>query len=201
MTNQETIEQYLNNTMNVESLNLFKKQLNEDIELAKTVFFQKMLQETAQQYAQAQTAMNAIAAIQRQRTDSKNRVYTLDELTALFAPSEYYESEILITRSTNTNNVQSIIIAAPEPDADCADKLTFVFQQALPQSISLSIENNHEDIVIPDQTIDKKTTSIDIDITTLLPGCYYWKLDTGTDVIVQRFYIDKKLMPNLSIPI
>jgi hypothetical protein len=193
--NQDNLEKYLNGTMDTEELNHFKALLITDDQLVKDVFEQKMLQEAVQQYEQLNALYDLLTDIQQQRTDRNKRSYTLDELLEMFEPSAYYEEEFAATRSA-IENALSISVTAPAIDADCIDKIDFVFDPPLVNDTVLSIENNREEPVVAEQNIAKKSANACIDIAHLLPGRYYWKLDNNSDMIIGGFYVQKNMMPN-----
>lgn len=190
--NSNIIEQYLNGSLSPEDLQAFEAQLATDTTLSEAVFFQKILQQTAQQYNQVRQVAQTLANLRQQRTDIAGNSYTLEELLAMFAPSSYYEEELALTRSGSNSSVQFL---KPLPDADCLHTLTIEFATALLNPATVWVENNLEETVISEQTIAASNTAYSLDIGHLKPGRYYWKLTYGEDTFIGGFYIQKSLMP------
>ncbi len=190
--NPHIIEQYLNGTLNAEDLRDFEAQLAADTTLAEAVFFQKLLQQTAQQYNQVEQVTQTLTNLSKQRMDVAGNTYTLDELLGMFAPSAYYEEELALTRSGSTSSIQ---LTKPLPDADCLHILEIEFATSLPKPAAIWVENNLEETVIAEQNIASTNTEYTLDITLLKPGRYYLKVSIDDDTFIRGFYVQKNLMP------
>jgi hypothetical protein len=190
-----TIESYLNGTLTADVLQQFKDKLQTDNDFVEQVFFQKMLQQTTQQFNQIAAFKQTLQKIKQAR---HQQTYTLEQLLGMFDTCNYYEkeyeTEATIVRSKLQNN-ENIKVLQPLHHADLSEKVTFVFEPALTNAATISIENNKEEEVLT-QHINTQTQNIELNIAHLPPGRYYWKLQLASKILLMdSFFIQKHLMP------
>ncbi len=120
--------------------------------------------------------------------------YTVEQLTSFFVPNPNYA--LLLENAHRGERFK--VLAPPNNFACLGSRLNFELQKPHNQSLTLSIEDNQQDlvhrIVIPaDESLNFAVDLSELDINK--PGLYYWKLTDGKETCIRIFYVRKDLMP------
>ncbi len=116
--------------------------------------------------------------------------FTLDELTALFAPIPNYELATL-----QPNRSAKVKLTAPQNGVNIEGGiLTFVFEKPTPEILQLKIENNRQELLL-ETTIPRGSESFELQLeeTTFVAGRFYWKLVGSEGTQIGVFFVRKDL--------
>ena len=211
-TKQDLIEKYLSNTLTSNEKRQFEQLQSEDSDfIAEIDFFENLLTSVEvfgdKEFARELKALDEEMELAYQKEQSgvglsvkglwedfiEQIDYTVEQLTALFAPNPNYA--LLLNK---TNRGEGFEVISPINELDCLDGiLVFRLEGKFKKELILSIENNRQELL--HRTPIAVGTSIfevhlsDIDIHQ--PGRYYWKLTDGKETLIREFFIRKELLP------
>lgn len=194
LINAETINKYLNGTLESGLLGLFNEQLESNKELAEQVFGRKMMKETIEQYDKISRLRTVMSQIHRRHIDAKKRAYTTKQLTEQFKPCDYYEEE-LQTVSMRSSLKTTLKLIEPPKETNCDDSLFFIFDEPIGTTANLIIENNKE-TAIEQHELAAGCTNFTVSLSNYLPGRYYWKIQIHNESIMGVVFVQKELMPS-----
>lgn len=203
MINQQHFEQIqaaLSGELSATEQQSYDNVLRTDQEFAEQAFLQHQLKQTLTNKAfddfrgtlmRVETEYHELG-LWHTKEASNEETFSLDDILAMFAPIEHYESAL-----THADlRAAGSILLQPQNGINFLpnDTLNFVWATALNEPITLSIENNQEDVVL-EATIEAGTERYSLDLPNLPAGRYYFKLQgQSSGVYIGMFFVNKELL-------
>lgn len=116
--------------------------------------------------------------------------FTLEELTALFAPLPNYELAAL-----QPSRSSEVMLIEPENEVNIeGGLLTFVFEKPISENLQLKIENNRLEQLL-ETTIPQNSQAFELFLeeSIFAAGRFYWKLKGSTGTQIGVFFVRKDL--------
>jgi len=185
------IEKFLSNELNVQELDLFKERMESDPTFKEHVVAQKNISDVLSNNA-LKTFEQNLKAIEQDFYKEKETTYSIEELLDMFKEVPDYEDELEMSA---TRSLENLKVIDPKNGENCIDQVKFVLNNDAPENLTISIENSNEDEVL-ECVFAKKEKELSVNLESLKPGRYYWKLFGDTiDLYIGSFFIRKDLMP------
>ncbi len=121
--------------------------------------------------------------------------YSLNELLQMFQPIGHYERQ-LAGKTRSGRGGRQLPMVKPENGEDYPQTLPITFSEAISTTLTISIYNSQDEIIVEQEEVLDKEETTSIDTTHLAPGRYYLKVRaTGYVMSLRSFFIQKGLMP------
>ena len=217
------IEDYLSENLDSEQSVAFQKRMSADNAFAEQVFLQEQLVHAVAKQKKQQRFRDVFDSVQSafhlsleadalvqdliqatvypsptNNEEGATTTYTLEELLDMFKPVGHYELAIAESMDGGLRRFDNLRVWEPINGINCTGgKLHFRLNRAVAQEdIIVRIENNREDTVLDEQLSGPASGEFEINVASLSPGRYYWKLKAGNqDAIIGMFFIHKDILP------
>ena len=198
----ELIEQHFAGSLSEESQQMFDKLMQkntafrQEVELyelltngAKTVGREQVLEQLkATESSITKEAQSGVKWLEKLNDAAQ---YSLEQLTAFFAPVPNYQAALAYT-----TRAESIEVISPINGMDCNNGLLdFELEEEPDDDIKVVIENNQHETILTQHINDDITSFTILLPEQLVPGRYYWKLITEDELVIGEFFIGKALKP------
>lgn len=196
----EQIQAALSGKLSATEQQTYDERLRADQEFAEQAFLQHQLKQTLTNKAfdnfrstlmRIETEYHELGLWHTKEAHNE-KTFSFDDILAMFAPVEHYEAALA---HADLRAAGSILLEPPNGSNFLPnDTLGFVWATALNEPITLSIENNQEDVVL-EATIEAGTERYSLDLPNLPAGRYYFKLHgQNSGIYIGMFFVNKELL-------